>query len=60
MEEEVQARFEEMAIFLDIERISHFERDTHFCPRLIFLCHLRQTLVGANMRPERHWLPKAA
>merc|ERR1712137_557205 len=28
--------------------------------RLIFWCHLRQTLVGANMRPERHMLPKAA
>lgn len=27
---------------------------------LIFWCHLRHTLVGANMRPERHWLPKAA
>jgi hypothetical protein len=28
--------------------------------RLIFWCHLRQTLVGANMRPERHMLPNAA
>lgn len=33
---------------------------THFCPKLIFWCHFRQTLVGANIRPERHWLPKAA
>jgi hypothetical protein len=22
-------------------------------------CHLRQTLVGANVRPPRHMLPKA-
>merc|ERR1712029_27709 len=28
--------------------------------RLIFWCHFLQTLVGANMRPERHMLPKAA
>jgi hypothetical protein len=27
---------------------------------LILTCHLRQILVGANMRPERHMLPKAA
>merc|ERR1719149_565332 len=26
---------------------------------LIFLCHLRQVLVGAKMRPPRHMLPKA-
>ena len=25
-----------------------------------FLCHLRHCLVGANMRPPRHMLPKAA
>merc|ERR1719413_68630 len=30
-----------------------------FCPMLTFLCHLRQVLVGANMRPPRHMLPKA-
>ena len=35
-------------------------RSTHFCPRLIFWCHLRQILVGANMRPDLHMLPKAA
>lgn len=34
--------------------------DAHFWPRLIFWCHFLQTLVGANMRPERHMLPKAA
>ena len=27
--------------------------------RLTLRCHLRQTFVGANMRPERHMLPKA-
>lgn len=37
-----------------------FPSIAHFWPRLIFWCHLRQTLVGANMRPERHMLPKAA
>lgn len=34
--------------------------DAHFWPRLIFWCHFLHTLVGANMRPERHMLPKAA
>lgn len=33
---------------------------THFWFWLILTCHLRQVLVGANMRPERHMLPKAA
>jgi hypothetical protein len=33
---------------------------TYFCPWLILTCHLRQVLVGANMRPPRHMLPKAA
>jgi hypothetical protein len=33
---------------------------TYRWPTLTFWCHLRQTLVGANIRPERHWLPKAA
>ena len=32
----------------------------YFWPRLIFWCHFLQTLVGANIRPERHWLPNAA
>jgi len=32
---------------------------TYFWPWLILTCHLRQILVGANMRPERHMLPKA-
>mmetsp|Transcript_24762 Transcript_24762/g.34583 ORF Transcript_24762/g.34583 Transcript_24762/m.34583 type:complete len:203 (-) Transcript_24762:254-862(-) len=31
-----------------------------FWLRLIFLCHLRQMRVGANMRPLRHMFPKAA
>merc|ERR1719183_2486504 len=26
---------------------------------LILLCHLRQVLVGANIRPPRHMFPKA-
>ena len=30
-----------------------------FWLRLIFLCHRRQTFVGANIRPPRHMLPKA-
>merc|ERR1719427_2498095 len=30
-----------------------------FWATLIFLCHLLQVLVGANMRPPRHMLPKA-
>jgi hypothetical protein len=29
-------------------------------PTLTLWCHFLQTLVGANMRPERHWLPNAA
>lgn len=33
---------------------------THFWPWLILTCHFRQILVGANMRPDRHMLPKAA
>ncbi|KAJ6438555.1 aromatic amino acid aminotransferase [Purpureocillium lavendulum] len=32
----------------------------YFWPWLTLTCHLRQILVGANMRPERHMLPKAA
>jgi hypothetical protein len=36
------------------------ERIAYFCPRLTFWCHFLQTLVGANIRPERHWLPNAA
>lgn len=35
-------------------------RRTYFWPWLILTCHLRQILVGANMRPDRHMLPKAA
>jgi hypothetical protein len=35
-------------------------RKTHFWPWLTLMCHFRQILVGANMRPERHMLPKAA
>lgn len=34
--------------------------ETYFWPWLILTCHLRQILVGANMRPDRHMLPKAA
>mmetsp|Transcript_19336 Transcript_19336/g.61646 ORF Transcript_19336/g.61646 Transcript_19336/m.61646 type:complete len:200 (+) Transcript_19336:750-1349(+) len=30
-----------------------------FCVTLIFACHLRHVLVGANMRPPRHMLPYA-
>ena len=33
---------------------------SHFWPWLILMCHFLQILVGANMRPERHMLPKAA
>lgn len=33
---------------------------TYFWPWLTLMCHFRQTLVGANMRPDRHMLPKAA
>lgn len=40
-------------------RFAH-PRKTYFCPWLILTCHLRQVLVGANMRPPRHMLPKAA
>lgn len=36
------------------------ELKTHFWPWLTLTCHLRQILVGANMRPDRHMLPKAA
>ncbi len=33
---------------------------TYFWPWLTLTCHFLQILVGANMRPERHMLPKAA
>lgn len=39
---------------------SYIVPKTHFWFRLTFWCHFLQTLVGANIRPERHWLPKAA
>lgn len=39
---------------------SRMIEESHFWPRLIFWCHFLHTLVGANIRPDRHWLPKAA
>jgi hypothetical protein len=50
----------EKNVSFPISVISVICDSAYFWPRLIFWCHLRQTLVGANMRPERHWLPKAA
>lgn len=45
---------------LELRMRTEYAVYAHFWPRLIFWCHFLQTLVGANMRPERHWLPKAA
>ena len=47
-------------LVLPVPQIFEIAVFAYFWPRLIFWCHLRQTLVGANMRPERHMLPKAA
>lgn len=45
---------------LDFKFLPNSSQTAYFCPTATLMCQRRQIFVGANMRPERHMLPKAA